>query len=331
MYNKKVDAVNGVGSTEITPMPSTKKVKSATTGTKNPAFEFTANSGDALKAMILGGMNANSSLNQPADPFASDTSIPALNADGSIAGPFNLFRNESGAVESPYGANTEVSKDDSIYMILKMLEQADIEDDGYANGSVYNDPEVAEMLKSIGNMDDGSNYSSINRDIQGSTGAERQRNIGKMKSLHKKGIEKDYDKYKNPNTSSPDPNLGPAPKDKPEYISNKNWSKIKQLNPKTQAAVCKLYEKAHEKGLSFDISSGLRTHEQQEKIYATARKGYAAKPGSSQHELGNAIDIQASASTKQALGKIWKNEMGYKWGQTFSKAPEDWHFDTRSA
>lgn len=271
---------------------------------------------DAYKAMVLykkpDASNPQSDATGAADSNNEFDYIPGLS-------PFSLMAEE-------------MYRNLMIQLILRMLEMTDQQDDGVVNGSVYDDPEVADLLRSFGVLDDGSNFDSIRNTIKRSNGQTRKNAISKMQSLHRKGLEREYDTYiDKKGDTTPNANIGTVPGNKPSYIDESDWKKIKQLSPKMQAAACTLFEKAHERGLEFHISSGLRTHEQQERIYKTARKGYAAKPGSSQHELGNAMDIKASPEVKQQLGKIWKDEMGLKWGATFRNAPEDWHFDIRPA
>ncbi|MEW5818623.1 MAG: M15 family metallopeptidase [Cyanobacteriota bacterium] len=279
---------------------------------------------------------------------SNQTEIPSVSTEALDAYKAMIFYKKSDADSGENvnannaNGNTDISQISSLNpemlrlmlleIILKMMELTDLQDDGIINGSVYDDPEVADLFRSYGSLGDGSNYDSIMGDIKRSTGQNQKTAINKMQQLHKKGLNHNYDTYidKKPGTN-PDPKIGTVPGNKPAYISDSDWSKIQKLDPKMQAAVCTLYEKASAQGLEFHIKSGLRSHEEQERIYRTARPGYAAKPGSSQHELGNAIDIEASKETKQKLGRIWKDEMGLKWGQTFSKAPEDWHFDIRSA
>ncbi len=124
-------------------------------------------------------------------------------------------------------------------------------------------------------------------------------------------------------------------------MSNSSISKVKQLKPEMQIKVAQLYEFAKSKGINFDITSGLRTYEQQQKLYqeSLAKKDSrggkmgAAKPGSSRHESGLAIDISGNESQRKILGDYWKS-IGGTWGGDWggsgsSTIKETWHFDLR--
>lgn len=116
-------------------------------------------------------------------------------------------------------------------------------------------------------------------------------------------------------------------------ISKKHWAvNTKDLKPRMKDAMAELYRRAEAEGIDtkkIAIVSGYRTKEQQEYLYATKPAGMAAKPGTSMHEKGKAIDISAaSPEDLKKLGKIW-TEMGYNWGGNWKNHTENWHFDLK--
>lgn len=113
-------------------------------------------------------------------------------------------------------------------------------------------------------------------------------------------------------------------------IKKQHWAvNTKDLKPKMKDARAELYRRAEAEGIDtkkIAIVSGYRTNEQQQYLYATKPKGYAAKPGTSKHEIGKAIDISASPEDLKKLGEIWTH-MGNKWGGTWKNHTENWHFE----
>ena len=113
------------------------------------------------------------------------------------------------------------------------------------------------------------------------------------------------------------------------------WS---HLVPEMQEAIVKLTDYAHSIGIDIKYNSKrsiFRTYEEQQEIYRTSRPGYAAKPGNSRHESGEAVDITIPNADKnnpndksyRALAEYWM-DMGYTWGGNWN-ACEPWHFDLR--
>lgn len=119
--------------------------------------------------------------------------------------------------------------------------------------------------------------------------------------------------------------------------AEKQWA-FRQLKPEMQNAVLKLTEYAESQGIKISYNSKrsiFRTRADQEAIYRTARKNYAAKPGSSRHETGEAVDIHIVGTKNtndpkyKKLGEYWQS-MGYMWGgNEWKSATEPWHFDLR--
>lgn len=113
---------------------------------------------------------------------------------------------------------------------------------------------------------------------------------------------------------------------------------FRQLKPKMQRAVVELTNYAKSQGIKITYASKrsiFRTRAEQEAIYRTARPGYAAKPGHSRHESGEAVDITIPGANKNSkndpqyrkLAEKWQS-MGYTWGGNWN-ACEPWHFDLR--
>ena len=110
---------------------------------------------------------------------------------------------------------------------------------------------------------------------------------------------------------------------------------VKGLQPQMQTAIQELRKKAQAEGIEFKVTSGFRTTAQQQHLYNTSAAGYAARPGTSQHEKGTAVDLLISnqnstgaKAAKRRLGELW-TQMGYTWGGNWSSNREDWHFDLR--
>jgi uncharacterized protein YcbK (DUF882 family) len=114
---------------------------------------------------------------------------------------------------------------------------------------------------------------------------------------------------------------------------------FKKLKPEMQKAVVELTEYAISQGMKITYASKrciFRTRKEQEEIYKHKKKGYAAKPGTSRHEKGEAVDITivgANCHDKndpkyKKLAQKWQS-MGYTWGGNW-KYCEPWHFDLRA-
>ena len=98
---------------------------------------------------------------------------------------------------------------------------------------------------------------------------------------------------------------------------------------KIDASIAKNFDKmvaaAKKDGVSLQISSGLRTRAEQEKLYAAYKNGtgnLAAKPGTSNHESGLAIDFK---NTPGAYSWLAKNAEKYGLKNLPS---EPWHYST---
>lgn len=124
--------------------------------------------------------------------------------------------------------------------------------------------------------------------------------------------------------------FGATPKTGKKY-----WAvNTKDLKPRMKDAMAELYRRAEAEGINtkkIAIVSGYRSKEQQTDLYNKYLYNggnLAARPGTSMHEKGKAIDISASPETLRTLGKIW-TKMGYNWGGNWKNNTENWHFDLK--
>jgi hypothetical protein len=73
-------------------------------------------------------------------------------------------------------------------------------------------------------------------------------------------------------------------------------------------------------GKKLQINSGYRSNEEQARLYKSMPAGMAARPGSSMHNYGLAVDVQSSqASDLQRMGLL------QKYGLTRPLSNEPWH------
>jgi hypothetical protein len=85
-----------------------------------------------------------------------------------------------------------------------------------------------------------------------------------------------------------------------------------------------LLELCEANGIKYSINSVYRSRAKQEALYNRWLEGKnkypVARPGTSRHELGRAMDINTYPDVNDQLGAIWK-KMGGFW------SPQDWvHF-----
>ncbi len=91
------------------------------------------------------------------------------------------------------------------------------------------------------------------------------------------------------------------------------------LQPIVKAAI----RWARANGWSGSVTSGFRTYAEQAALFASKGPGLAARPGSSNHERGLAIDITDSAGFARAMRTAPKNARLYS-----RMAHEPWHWST---
>ena len=88
--------------------------------------------------------------------------------------------------------------------------------------------------------------------------------------------------------------------------------------PPLAQAVTRLLDAAHRAGIPAQLTSGVRTHAQQRALWRRYLAGMnpypVAPPGTSDHELGLAVDIWAgSDELNDVLGRTW-----VAWGGAWS-------------
>jgi peptidoglycan L-alanyl-D-glutamate endopeptidase CwlK len=118
-----------------------------------------------------------------------------------------------------------------------------------------------------------------------------------------------------------------------------NQQRILTLHPFIRDKVRQFLSLAKESGIDLLITSGMRTFQEQEKIYQQGRTLPGpivswAKPGTSYHNYGLAIDvvpivngqaIWGSTNTWNRLGALGKS-LGFTWGGDWKRKPDRPHF-----
>ena len=136
---------------------------------------------------------------------------------------------------------------------------------------------------------------------------------------------------------------------KPSEIRTSTWDRytnkrIQKLHPKIRQMVINFINDAQDRGYKLRVTSGLRTFEEQQALYAkgrpTGNKVTNARPGTSFHNYGLAIDVVEIGPTKgmngfkkgyeksrwDDIGKIGK-EHGFFWGGDFKSLSDKPHFE----
>jgi len=143
------------------------------------------------------------------------------------------------------------------------------------------------------------------------------------------------------------------PKDKkklkPSEIKTSTWDRytnrrVQKLHPKIRQMVINFINDAQDRGYKLRVASGLRTFKEQEVLYAkgrpNGRKVSNARPGTSFHNYGLAVDVVEIGPTKgmdgykkgydktrwDEIGKIGK-EHGFFWGGDFKSLSDKPHFE----
>ena len=140
-----------------------------------------------------------------------------------------------------------------------------------------------------------------------------------------------YKKMKNKNSNS---SLFRMPLN--DDVSEK---KIQTLHPKIREKAREFILKAKENGIELRVTSGLRTWEEQDKLYAQGRtapgsKVTNARGGESNHNYGLAFDVvpmengKPNYSSKEwnKIGDIGKS-VGFEWGGDWKTIVDKPHFE----
>jgi uncharacterized protein YcbK (DUF882 family) len=116
-------------------------------------------------------------------------------------------------------------------------------------------------------------------------------------------------------------------------VFGKDAQQIRQLRPEMQKKVELLYKYAkNEKHFNITLCSGYRSTEKQRQLYnaylARGKKPpVVAKPGTSRHEFGCAVDLKIDGDSRSPKLKQlteYANKIGLRQGLSFG---EPWHFD----
>jgi LAS superfamily LD-carboxypeptidase LdcB len=106
----------------------------------------------------------------------------------------------------------------------------------------------------------------------------------------------------------------------PERLVTLPWTGGRQLRPDAaQAAIDMNATYRAETGRNLPITSGYRSYESQRTTCATAT-GACARPGTSVHGEGRALDIGADA-------RAWVRTNGPRFGWSRTGSPDPWHFE----
>lgn len=108
-------------------------------------------------------------------------------------------------------------------------------------------------------------------------------------------------------------------------------NQIKRLRPLMQQKMELMFKYAKNKGWKITFNSMFRSYAEQEHLYneyLAGRGNLAAKPGTSRHEFGCAVDLKVNGSSKNwqtaELGR-YAQTIGMRWGGNTINEP--WHFD----
>jgi hypothetical protein len=111
-------------------------------------------------------------------------------------------------------------------------------------------------------------------------------------------------------------------------------SKLQSVDPQLADIVRAMADQlAADYGISFRVSSAKRSSAQQQALYdARASNPYpVARPGTSKHERGQAVDLVATGGDSDAVQIIGEvaESYGLKWGGRFSH-PDPVHFELQA-
>lgn len=108
-------------------------------------------------------------------------------------------------------------------------------------------------------------------------------------------------------------------------------SEMEQVTLAGLAAYLKLKDAAAKKNLSLEINSGFRTFQRQDQLFASFLQGHgnlAAKPGNSNHQHGQAFDLNTHGFDGDPIYD-WLKKNGPKLGFIRTVNKEHWHWEYR--
>ena len=99
-----------------------------------------------------------------------------------------------------------------------------------------------------------------------------------------------------------------------------------QAEVRTALAFFKMAAAARRAGIVLQINSGFRTNKKQREVYALYLRGrgpLAARPGSSNHQSGHALDLD----TRLPQVHRWLQRHAFRYGFRRTIASERWHYE----
>jgi len=131
-----------------------------------------------------------------------------------------------------------------------------------------------------------------------------------------------------------------------KLLMNQVWdnisaARIKDLHPAMRPLAIKLLQEARKKGINLRITSGLRTPEEQDALFAQGRTKPGGKVTNAQrwqsyHNYGLAVDVvpmnainqpEWNSSRWNEIGALGKS-LGLRWGGDFRSIKDKPHFET---
>ena len=123
-------------------------------------------------------------------------------------------------------------------------------------------------------------------------------------------------------------------------LFGRTGNKIKGLSNSASKRFAGFFDELKQLGYTIIIRDAVRSYEEQEYYYKKDKRN--AKPGTSDHETGNALDfdiyINGKVLSKKTPKALWMNtgvptiakKYGISWGGNFKGYPDNNHFYFRS-
>jgi hypothetical protein len=107
--------------------------------------------------------------------------------------------------------------------------------------------------------------------------------------------------------------------------------KLNEIDSTLADLVRQLADAVSQYGGTIQVISGYRSYEKQAALYANraSNRNPVARPGTSKHEQGLAVDLRISGVATDTVGMLGES-LGLKWGGRFSK-PDPGHFELTDA
>lgn len=118
----------------------------------------------------------------------------------------------------------------------------------------------------------------------------------------------------------------------PTSVFSNDYVGITNLNPRLLAALRRAANEANRYGIALEVDSGWRSRAYQQQLFdqaiaehgsADAAARWVARPGTSVHEAGDAVDIGGGDAT------AWLSRNGAAYGLCRMYGNEPWHFEWR--